>query len=138
MYAYEVLISPPGPTGPRFSAYGRGCGNGYVQSYETNDGHFVSEGVVVFTSQKGARKNVNLMNRNALSIIDKVSNYRDHEGNAGERAIVELQRNDGKGTMISIMFYDGSDMYRFVDAPSLDLALEFEQYLIGTDYRSPI
>ena len=133
-YAYEVFVAPPMP---RFTPFGRGCGNGYVQSYDTNDGERVAEGVVVFSTRKEARRSFN-EGKTQARILERTPNFRDHEGNIGERVIVEYVSKDPQETTVSIMFYDGNDFIRYIDAPTLDLALEFEQYLISINYRSPV
>lgn len=135
----EVFVDSGLPTGSRFTPFGRGCGNGYSQSYTTNDGLFVSEGVsAYFGSRRKAKIEFAKLKREASTIIESVRNYRDHRGDVGERLVIEWISNDSIARGVSIIFYDGGDSYRFVDAPSLDLALEFEQLLIGIDYRSPV
>ncbi len=135
----EVFVDSAPPTGSRFTPFGRGCGNGYSQSYTTNDGLFVSEGVTAFFgSRRKAKTEFAKLKREASTIIELVRNYRDHRGDVGERLVMEWISDDSIARGVSIIFYDGGDSYRFVDAPSLDLALEFEQFLIGIDYRSPV
>lgn len=122
---------------PRFEPFGRGCGNGYVQGYETDDGQFVSEGVVVEYSRKMIRRELRKWVRDSGQIIERVTKFRDHRGEVGERTVI-LNKDVGEGKeSVSIVFYDGGDSYRFIDAPTLDLALEFERYLISIDFRSP-
>ena len=123
---------------PRFSAYGRGCGNGYVQSYETDDGQFVDEGVAAGFYTKEARRKVRKRVQDAKQVIERIPKFRNSRGEVGERIIIVNKPNKEGKESVSILFYDGGDSYRFIDAPTLDLALEFEQYLISIDFKSPI
>ena len=109
-----------------------------MQGYQTNDGKKVVEGVDGYLSDKEARIAINKEKRDAIRIIERVPDYRNHLGDVGERIVLEYGSNDHGEAMASILFYDGGDSYRYIYAPSLDLALEFEQYLVGIQYRSPM
>jgi hypothetical protein len=122
---------------PRFMPAARGCGNGYVQAYATDDGQFVSEGVTG-DYPKNIRRKLRKGVRDSRQVIERVPKFRNHRGEVGER-IVLVDKPVGKGKeSVSIVFYDGGDYYRFIKAPTLDLALEFEQYLISIDFRAPM
>jgi hypothetical protein len=105
----------------------RACGFGYTQGYEDEDGQELREGVASAADNPyygwGYRQRLQ-----DARIRDFVANY-PYRGRVGERYILENKPNDlGEGS-VTILFYDGGDTYRFIDAPTLDLALEFEQYL---------
>jgi len=136
---YVFVVQPlyKAETGiPRFSPTAHGCGNGYVQGYQTDDGQDVDEGVEAGFYPKKARWEFRKWVRDAKQIIERVPKFRDHLGQVGERVVI-LNKPDEEGKeWVSILFYGGGDSYRFIDAPTLDLALEFEQYLISTDLGS--
>ena len=121
----------------RFQPFGRGCGNGYVQTYETNDGQFVAEGITVEDSAKKVRRVLRKWVRDSRQVIERVPKFRNHRGEVGERIVILNKPVDGGKESVSIVFYDGGDSYRLIEAPALDLAHEFEQYLIGIDFKSP-
>ena len=123
---------------PRFTPFARGCGNGYAQSYKTDDGDFVAEGVTAEDSRKEVRRVLREWIRDSRQIIERSPKFRNHRGEVGERIILLNKPNDEGKESVSIVFYDGGDSYRFIDAPTLDLVLEFEQYLISIDFRSPM
>jgi len=122
----------------RFTPYGRGCGNGYAQSYTTDDGQFVDEGVAAGYYPKEIRRDLRKWVRDAKQVIERVPKFRNSLEEVGERIIIVNKPNKEGKESVSILFYDGGDSCRFIDAPTLDLALEFEQYLISIKFRSPV
>ena len=119
----------------RFSPFGRGCGMGYVQMYETDDGQRTNEGVAAFGSTREARREFRLAVRNAERVIEKIPNYTNWRGKTGERIVVLNRPNDDGERSASIYFYDGTDHFRYIDAPTEELAHEFELFLIVHEYR---
>lgn len=112
---------------------------GYIQGYETDDGQGLGEGVSWNPSRKRIKREFYKQVRNAKEIIERVPNYRNHNGDLGERIVIVNNANEAGGEeSITILWYDGGDSYRFIDAPTFKLALEFEKYLVSVDYRSPI
>jgi hypothetical protein len=119
---------------PRFAPTGRGCGNGYVQGYVTDDGQRVDEGVEA-PFHKSARQEFLKYVHDATQVIQRLPKYHDHHGNVGERVII-VNKPDKEGRVwVSILFYDGGDHVRYIDAPNVALVLEFEQYLISEDLK---
>jgi hypothetical protein len=116
----------------------RACKPGYVQGYETDDGKFVSEGIAVEDSPKKVRREIREWIRDSRQIIERLPKFRNHRGKVGERIIILNKPNAQGNEPVSIVFYDGGDFYRFINAPTLELALEFEQYLISIDFRAPM
>ena len=119
-------VASPFISEQRFSPRGRGCGNGYTQSYITNDEQFVSEGLEVFNSPRDARREFH------KDIVDatlvRFTDWNNDE-RKGERRVLT-------GTITSsttILFYEGTDHIRFITAPNESLAREFEGYLISHD-----
>jgi|SRR4051812_8533872 hypothetical protein len=123
---------------PRFMPTGRGCGGGYAQGYRTNDGEAVVEGVAAGSNSTEIKRELRKWVRDAEQVIERLPKFRDHRGNVGERIVIVNKPGDSGKESVSIIFYGGGDYYRFIDAPSLDLALEFEQYLIRIDFKSPV
>jgi len=122
----------------RFMPYARGCGNGYTQSYTTDDGQFVDEGIAAGYYPKQIRRNLLKWIRDSRQVIERIPKFRNHRGEVGERIVISNKPNKVGKESVSILFYDGGDSYRFIDAPTLDLALEFEKYLISIDFKSPV
>jgi hypothetical protein len=123
---------------PRFTPTGRACGGGYAQGYRTNDGEAVVEGVAGGRDSKEIKRELRKWVRDAEQVIERLPKFRDHRGNVGERIVIVNRPGESGEGSVSIFFYGGGDYYRFIDAPSLDLALEFEQYLIRIDFKSPV
>lgn len=117
---------------------------GYVQSYDSNHGEKLSEGVLGYESRQAARKAFNDQLHDATRIIERndvasvVPSTKSYLGAVGERVVLETPPNDVGHTSFAIIWYGGDDAIRVMEAPTLDLALEFEQYLIGIDFRSPM
>jgi len=133
--AYRIFIAPPGP---RFTPTGRGCGNGYVQGYQTDSGETVWEGVSAFESRKEARQSFKKKQGEAVRIIERRTKVPDNRGNMGDRIVLETPPDDEGQTGIIIIWYGGGQHVREIGAPTLDLALEFEQYLVTINFRSPV
>jgi len=112
----------------------RACKPGYIQGYVTEDGQQLREGVALAADGpfgQGLRDRIRYARTRVF-----VANYRDYRGRVGERFILLNEPIDHGKETVTILFYDGGDYYRFIDAPTRDLALEFEQYLISIDLKS--
>jgi len=111
---------------------------GYTQTYYTDDGQPLSEGVSWNPSPSVIKERFQHWISDAKQVVERVPKFRNHRGEVGERIIL-INRPDelGRGS-VSILFYDGGGSYRFIDAPTLDLAFEFEKYLISIDFKSPM
>ena len=112
---------------PKFMPTGRGCGSGYVQAYETSDGQWLSEGVQSFQTTREARVALNKWIKNAMRIIERVPNHKNRWGDMGERIVIVNPANKIGQETVSIFWYGGDDSVFFIDAPTLELALEFER-----------
>jgi hypothetical protein len=112
---------------PKFMPTSRGCGNGYSQSYETSDRQWLYEGVEVFENSKKARTELNKWINQATKIIERIPNSKNRWGDLGERIVIANPPNkEGKETF-SILWYGGGNSVSYIDAPTLELALEFER-----------
>lgn len=113
--------------GTKFKPTGRACGMGYVQGYELPDGQRMSEGSMLFRSPALAKKGLKEMLAKASRIVERVPKSKNRLKELGERIMMEFPPDEtGKGS-VSIVWYDGGDLILFIDAPSLEIALEFEK-----------
>lgn len=108
-------------TSPRFQETGRGCGMGYVQGYETDDGERVSEGSIGCFAAPGKKNSFRVAKRKPNRVLTETS----------ERAVVEINE-DGKTSFVIYEISEG-DCTNFISAPTLELALEFEEFLKNRD-----
>ena len=122
---------------PRFTPSGRGCGMGYVQWYITNDSQGVAEGNQWDPKPNVIKKRVAEFIHNAERVIEKQSEFHYRGDHVGERIIIDNKPDESGKKSVSIIYYDGGDSYRFIEAPTEELAKEFEQYLIEKDFKSP-
>ena len=120
---------------PRFTGTFRGCGFGYTQGYKTDDGQQLSEGITGTATRKKAHAEFKKRVAESVRVIERVPNYKNRLGKLGER-VVMINPPDGRNPeeTVSILWHDGGQFIAFINAPSLDLALEFEQFLEATDY----
>lgn len=122
----------------RFIPMGRGCGNGYTQSYVTDDGYQLAEGTVTDWDGVGPRAAIRKQVKGARKVLDHdtKSVRRDK---VGERwVLMNSATPENLAGTVTILWYGGDGYFSFIDAPNLELANEFEQYLIGIDFRSPM
>jgi hypothetical protein len=112
---------------PKFLPTARGCGYGYVQSYELPDGQKMMEGSVGYPSKLETINEYREWLARASSIIERIPEYENRFGEKGER-IVALFPPDAEGKeWAAIFWYDGGCCYTYIQAPTLELALEFEE-----------
>lgn len=104
----------------------------YAQGFKAPDGERVSEGVSPVDNPFGQGYRQRILEGSTLVYVRE---YHGHRGVLGERYILQNPPNEQGETSVSILFYSGRDHYRFINAPTKDLALEFEQFLISTDYQ---
>jgi hypothetical protein len=71
----------------------------------------------------------------AERIVEHVDKYPDGHGNFGERFVLINRPDTVDAAPVSILWSEGDGHYSYIDAPTLDLAYEFEKYLISVDYR---
>jgi hypothetical protein len=117
---------------PRFTKTFRGCYFGYTQGYETDDGQQLSEGITGNVSRKKALTDFKKRIASSARVVERISGYKNHRGELGERVVLVNSPDDRNAEeTISILWYGGGQFIAFVNAPSLDLALEFERFLKG-------
>ena len=108
---------------------------GYVVVYVTDDDERVSEGIAGFRSRKEARDEINRHIEEADLVLARIPNYPSYDGEmGGERIVLRNVDNEMGNERISILWYGGDKHFRFIVAPSWNLALEFEEFLIDTQY----
>lgn len=112
---------------PRFMPTGRACGNGYVQGYETAGGQSLAEGVQVFDSPRESRAELAEWVASAVRIVERVPNHKNRWGELGERIVLIYRSNKDEREGAGIYWYGGGDSISFIEAPTLEIALEFER-----------
>jgi hypothetical protein len=112
---------------PRFIATYQACGfNSSWQGYQTNDGQQLAQGGSFFNTSKKARAELKKKMKKAVRIVEHIPNYTGFGKTVGERIVLIYPPDeDGKETA-SILWYGGGQFIYSIDAPSLELALEFE------------
>lgn len=106
---------------PGFTKSFRGCGMGYVQGYTTSDGIEVTEGTIGCVAATGKDNRFWEAKRRPDRLISQTS----------ERAVAEINE-DGKRSFEIYKVTNGTCTH-FIGAPTLELALEFEEYLKNHD-----
>ena len=121
---------------PRFRQTYRACGLGYRQSYETNDKRELSEGITEVTTPQQVRAKIDDLINNAVGVVERVPGYKNYRGESGERIVLIMPRDEwNDNEKVSILWLnDEAEFIAFIEAPDLDLALEFEKFLESTDY----
>jgi hypothetical protein len=104
----------------------RGCGSGYFQAYELPDGQEMFEGSRCYEKPKLTGEKLQSFIDEALSVVERVPNFKNRFGKEGER-IVLISLPDQFGTRARIFWYDGGNCFLYIEAPSLETALEFER-----------
>ena len=127
LVTFDTAKSEPLNPLPKFMPTGRGCGNGYVQGYNTTDGQWLSEGVQVFETTKKTRAELNKWIAEATRIIERVPNYKNRWGDLGERIVIVNPLDKNGKESVSVLWYGGDNSVSYIDAPTLELALEFER-----------
>lgn len=91
--------------------------SGYIQGYITNDGQHLSEGnECFFGKNKKTGKEFNKLINESKKTIERNT----------ERVVLEFEGENGK--YFKILYYNGGQCFDFIDAPNLELALEFEKW----------
>ena len=101
----------------RFTPTFRACKPGYIQGYITDDGAALSEG-----------SECNLENERETSskFETKINQAKRIVERNDERIILEFEENGNH--YFEILRYRGGSCIKFIHAPSLELALEFENW----------
>jgi len=123
-----AVASSPQRERLRFLPTARGCSrNGYVQGYELPDGQTMSEGGVGYPSKRRTRSELKKWLSKASQRVEQVDQYENRFKEKGKR-VVALFPADASGKELAIItWYGGGNSFSFIQAPSLDLALEFEK-----------
>ncbi len=114
----------------RFELLGHACGNGWVDGYEMPDGQRVSTGLDVFGSPRKAQSELSKTLSKAERILITVEKHEKPSGEIGKRTVAEfVSKKSGKSSIGIFWQQKGKDTYDYIYAPTLEIALEFEQYL---------
>lgn len=114
---------------PQFEPTERSCGpDGYTQSYTLPDGREMSE--ASYCPKPFYPLNVNqevqAMVANASRVVERVPTSKNRYGKLGERIVLEFSPDSSGKDSASIIWFDGNCMLE-INAPSLEIALEFEK-----------
>ena len=100
-----------------------------AQGYELPDGQRISTGLDVYDSPKETNAKLSETLAKSERIITTVENYKNSDGVRGKRIIAEfISEKTGKNVVGIFWFKKGKDSYEYIYAPTLEIALEFEQY----------
>lgn len=127
LFSKPLVASPDPETKPsKFMPTFRGCGAGYAQLYELPDGQTMSEGSRWYVSSRKANIELRKMLSKAAKIIERVPHYKNRFGEDGERIIALFPIDENGRGGARIIWYGGGQSFLFIEAPTLELALEFE------------
>lgn len=102
----------------RFTPTFRACKPGYTQGYETDDGVELSEGSECpWEDEETTSQRFESKIERAKTIIER----------KGGRIILEFEEN-GKHYFEILRYSDGDRCIKFIHAPSLEIAFEFEKW----------
>jgi hypothetical protein len=121
-----VLLAAP-PVKQRFTSTFRACKPGWVQGYITSDGERLSESGNRFSSPALASGKLQKWMKGAEKIIERAPRFDSKGKKVGERVIAAYPPNDHGVKWVSIMWTDKNGLGS-INAPSLQLALEFEKH----------
>jgi hypothetical protein len=117
----------------RFTPLARWSHGGYLQDYRTDDGQHINEGMRSFqTPDEAIAEFHRTFVAGSSEILERIPKFRNSHGELGERMVVRTLGRE-KVEWVAITWYDGGDSFTFVQAPTLELALEFEEFLNGKD-----
>jgi hypothetical protein len=120
-------VAPPVVQTPRFIPVGYACG--FVcssQTYNSSDGEVLSDSTCSYRSHARAKKELQRDLKGVQKIVERAAKS-DWKGlQIGERVVAIFPPDEYERRRVRIMWTDGSRL-RSINAPSLQLALEFEQ-----------
>jgi hypothetical protein len=111
---------------PTIRGHSRGNTPSYTQGYKTSDGQETSEGSIGYETPALARRELNERLATASRIVERVRRYENRFGERGERIVLVYPPDETGKERASILWFGGTHLL-YIDAPSLDLALEFER-----------
>lgn len=103
------------------------CG---IQAYTTFTGQFLFEGHSIHGSSSAAKRAWKEELKKATKIIARIPKPQNKLGIEEESVIAFFSDTDGT-TFVRLMSYNGGEDYKFIHAPSLEIALRFEKFLIN-------
>jgi hypothetical protein len=123
----DISAMKPESERPTFRPTFRACGMGYAQGYELPDGRQMSEGSSCYESSHRARMEWRKLISGASKIIERVSQYKNRRGGSGERVVALFPPDEHGRQWARVMWYDGGECYLSINAPTLEIAIEFEK-----------
>ena len=110
----------------RFTPTRRAYGGGYAQLYELADGREVSEGSRWYQTSLQTKKELDNLLSRASKIVARIPKAKNRFGDEGQRIIALFPADENGRGRARIIWYGGGQSYLFIEAPSLETALEFE------------
>jgi len=107
-------------------------GQGGAAGFETEDGQKVSIDSSYYDKKKGVQRELQIRLQEANQIIEITQAAHDYSEKLGKRIIL---KNGKENKHYEILRYDGNKSIRTIYAPTLKLALEFENYLLEKEKR---
>jgi hypothetical protein len=123
----EAMSDTPTRAPSRFTPTFRACGPGYVQGYELPDGQTMAEGSMGYISPRKTSAEFKKTLDSASRIVEHVPQYTNRFGEVGKRTVAIFPPGKDGGGVARIFWYDGGRYFLFIEAPSLEIALEFEK-----------
>lgn len=106
----------------RFTLIGHGCGNGYAQGYITNEGERLGLGLEIIKPKDFKKQLLE------TEILESIGDYSNNDGDKGTRFILKGENKETSKEFYEIVWYDLKSNKYYITAPSLELALELEQW----------
>jgi hypothetical protein len=123
----EIVALAAPPARERFTVVSLGCGpSGWAHSYRSSDGEPLYTSCIKYSSRGHANRESQKRMQAAEKIIDRAAKVDSKGKKLGERVIAAFPANDQGIKWVSIIWTD-KDLVCSIDAPSIQLALEFER-----------
>jgi hypothetical protein len=124
----EISAVSPEPEEPRFRPIFTACGLGSVTTYKLPDGQELTTGSVCkdISNAYPTRMEYEKLLAKASRIVERIPHHKISIGRVGERTAA-LYTDEAGNQQARILWYDGGTTFLFIEAPSLELALEFER-----------
>ncbi|MBI3653115.1 MAG: hypothetical protein HY231_18970 [Acidobacteria bacterium] len=124
LHEHFILLAPP-PVRPRFAPTFRACKPGWVQGYVSSDDEAFSESGNQYPSPAKATQELQKWLQEAEHIVERTPRLDTKGKKIGERVVAIFPPND-KGVKWAAIIWTDKSFLRSIEAPSLQLALEFE------------
>lgn len=125
--AETTFVLRPVVESPRFIPAGNACGfECSSQIYNSSDGEVLSDSTCGYKSSARAKKELQRELKGVQKIVERAPKLGWNGRQIGERVVAIFLPDEYGRKWVRIMWTDGSRL-RSINAPALELALEFEQ-----------